>query len=236
MIDSVEGMKIGYLQKSSLIDYPGKISAVIFTQGCNFGCPYCHNPELVDPERFIDDLEITDVLSFLEKRRGQLDAVVITGGEPTIHPDLIEFMEDVKRLGYLVKLDTNGTNSAMVQKAISMGIVDYLAMDIKAPLDRYNAVTRTFVDTNQIELCIQIIMESSVPYEFRTTLSRSLLSLDDIISIGHLIKGARLYTLQHFISSKHLDQTFKDESSFTIEEMNDLMKKLNNLVQCCTSR
>jgi pyruvate formate lyase activating enzyme len=236
VLDSVKGMKIGYFQKSSLIDYPGKISAIVFTQGCNFGCPYCHNPELVDPGRFIDDLEISDVLSFLEKRIGQLDAVVITGGEPTIHSDLIEFMETVKGLGYLIKLDTNGTNPGMVRKAIRKGIVDYLAMDIKAPLDKYNVITKSYVDTNQIELCIQTIMESIVPYEFRTTLSRSLLSPDDIISIGHMIKGARLYILQHFISSKHVDETFKEESSFAIEELTDLMKELNNLVEYCTLR
>jgi pyruvate formate lyase activating enzyme len=229
-------MKIGYIQKTSLIDYPGKISAIVFTQGCNFACPYCHNPELVDPGRFMDIFEVADVLAYLKKRKGQLDAVVITGGEPTIHADLIEFMETVKGLGYLIKLDTNGTNQEMIRKAISKGIVDYLAMDIKAPLEKYTAITRAYVDTNQIELCIKTIMESIVPYEFRTTLSRSLLTPDDIVSIGHMIKGARLYILQNFVSSKHVDETFRDESSFAVEELPDLMKKLNNLVQCCTSR
>src|SRR6056297_2585563 len=127
-------MIIGALQKTSLIDYPGEISAVIFTRGCNFRCPYCHNPELVDKKRYTTALEINEVLTFLENRKGLLDGVVITGGEPTIYGDLPEFLLKIKQMGYLVKLDTNGTNPAMMRRVIDLNLVDYIAMDYKAPL------------------------------------------------------------------------------------------------------
>jgi pyruvate formate lyase activating enzyme len=229
-------MIIGQIQKTSLIDYPGKISAIIFTRGCNFACPYCHNPELVDPTRFIDPLREDEVIAFLKKRTGQLDAVVITGGEPMIHADLIEFMKTIKDMGYLIKLDTNGTNPDMLCKAIERGLADYIAMDIKAPFALYDTVTRTLVDTGAIKSSIDLIMDARQPYEFRTTLVRSLLKPEDILHIGHMIKGARMYVLQNFVPSKHVDEDFIRESSFTKEEITGLKRHLDTIVKSCIIR
>lgn len=129
-------MKIGGLQKLSLIDYPEKISAVIFTQGCNFRCPYCHNPQLVDVKLYQPCLEEKDIFRFLENRRGRLDAVVITGGEPALQDDLIPFIMDIRRLGFAVKLDTNGSRPRVLERLLRDGLVDFIAMDVKAQIGR----------------------------------------------------------------------------------------------------
>ncbi|OQX50761.1 MAG: anaerobic ribonucleoside-triphosphate reductase activating protein [Candidatus Cloacimonas sp. 4484_209] len=133
-------MKIGGFQKVSLIDYPGKICAIVFTRGCNFRCPYCHNPELVLPENYSPLIPEEEIFSFLEKRRGKLDAVEITGGEPTLQEDLTEFIRKIKEMGFLVKLDTNGSFPSVLEKVIYSGLVDYIAMDVKAPLEKYRQV------------------------------------------------------------------------------------------------
>ena len=137
-------MRIGGLQKSSLIDYPGKICAIVFTIGCNFRCPYCHNPELVDETA--EELSQDEFFAFLEKRIGKLDAVTITGGEPTLHNDLVPFIIKIKELGFLVKLDSNGTHPDVLAQLISEKSVDYIAMDIKAPLQKYTQTVARPVD------------------------------------------------------------------------------------------
>jgi len=144
-------MLIGGFQRFSLIDYPGKICAIVFTQGCNFRCPYCHNPELVNPELFEAPIPEGNILSFLANRKGKLDAVEITGGEPTLQPDLMDFMSELKNHQYLVKLDTNGSNPGIISEAIERDLVDYLAMDVKAPLERYQEITNSGVDPAKIE-------------------------------------------------------------------------------------
>lgn len=229
-------MRIAQIQKTSLIDYPAKISAIIFTQGCNLACPYCHNPELVDPKRFTPPLPEGEVIAFLKKRIGQIDAVVVTGGEPTIHGDLVEFLGTIKALGYLIKLDTNGTDPDMLRNVIRKGVADYIAMDIKTLPEKYGVVTRTPVYAGAIESSIEAIMESPVAYEFRTTLSRSLLTPADVIGIGHRIRTARLYVLQQFSPSKHVDGAFLYETGFTREELSEVKQVLDRLVQCCTLR
>ena len=229
-------MKIGYVQKTSFIDYPGKISAVVFCQGCNFRCPYCHNPELVDPDRFCDNLLMEDVYSYLEKRKGKLDSVVITGGEPTLQTGLIPFIQKVKSLGYLVKLDTNGSRPKVVQDALQKGILDYIAMDIKAPFEKYSRVTGLLVNITQIRRSIFLIKDSGIPYEFRTTLVRSLLEPDDVLRIGKIIEGASLYVLQKFVPSKHVDRTYIRRSSFADDDLTGLVSGLNPLVVKCVLR
>lgn len=229
-------MKIAQVQKSSLIEYPGKISAILFMQGCNFLCPYCHNPELVDPSLFTDPLSEEEILAWLKKRRGLLDAVVITGGEPTLQPDLIPFIRRIKALGYLVKLDTNGSCPDVLSEALSQGLTDYVAMDIKAALTRYPEVAMRDIDIRKIETSIRTIMSSTASYEFRTTLVADLLSIDDIIAIGELIKGAPKYILQKFTPSKHVDHTYISSESFTQEETNHLLEGLKSLVGQCTLR
>ena len=176
-------MIFGGFEKFTLIDYPGKVACMVYTIGCNFRCPYCHNPELVD-ETVETTIPQKQVLDFLDTRKKLLDGLVITGGEPTMHDDLIGFMQEVKNRGFLVKLDTNGTNPKMLQEAIDKKIVDYIAMDIKSPLAHYTQTVARPVDVANIQKSIKIIMNSKVPYEFRTTVIKALLSPEDIKQIG----------------------------------------------------
>lgn len=229
-------MKIGYIQKSSLIDYPGKVSAVIFTRGCNFRCPYCHNPELVDGSSFSDLFSEDELFSLLPRRKGLLDGVTITGGEPTLQPDLIPFMRKIKDLGFLVKLDTNGSCPDVLAEAVDGGLVDYIAMDVKAPLAKYHEAAGRHIDTGAVAGSIGIVTGSEVAYEFRTTLVSRLLSPDDVVEIGHMIKGASCYALQRFVLSKHLDQAYMKAETFTEEEISGLAEKLKPLVGRCIVR
>ncbi len=229
-------MKIGYVQKTSFIDFPGKISAVVFMQGCNFRCPYCHNPELVDPDRYGDIIFMEDVYSYLEKRRGKLDAVVITGGEPTLQSGLIGFMHGVKSMGYLVKLDTNGSRPKVIQEALNKNLLDYLAMDIKAPWDKYSHVAGSLVNITHIKKSMKTIIESDIAYEFRTTLVNSLLDSADVLNIAKTIKGSKLYVLQKFVSSKHLDRAYEGKSPFSNEEMAALATEVSTFVEKCITR
>ncbi|MEN6318735.1 MAG: anaerobic ribonucleoside-triphosphate reductase activating protein [Syntrophaceae bacterium] len=219
-------MKIGGLQKVSLIEYPGKICAIIFTQGCNFRCPNCYNPELVEPTLYTDCIPEDDVLSFLKMRKGKLDAVTITGGEPTIQDDLIEFIDYVKRIGYSIKLDTNGSHPEVVEKLFRKKLLDYVAMDIKGPLKKYQVVTRSDVNEANIKQSIEMIMKAGIPYEFRTTLVKQLLKEDDILEIGKLIKNACIYILQQFMPLKTLDKEFQEYTEYSREEMESLRGKL----------
>lgn len=223
-------MKIGYLQKTSLIDYPGKICSTVFTQGCNFRCPYCHNPELVDPALFGESLPSEEILSFLSLRKGKIDAVTVTGGEPTIHTDLPRFIRSMKDLGYLIKIDTNGSNPGMLRQIVSEGLADFIAMDIKSPLGRYPDVAGVVCDARTVESSIQTVMASGAAYEFRTTIVDGLLSPGDIIEIGRTIQGASRYVLQKFAPSKHLDNEYLKAGSFSDKELEDLLGHLNALV------
>ena len=219
-------MRIGGLQKVSLIDYPGKICATVFTQGCNFRCPYCHNPELVDPDLFGECESEDGLMSFLNKRKGKLDAVSITGGEPTIQQDLIAFVRRVKNIGYFVKIDTNGSNPEVMHEIIDEKLIDYIAMDIKAPLKKYKKVTQSNIDDSKILQSIEMIITSGIPYEFRTTLLKSRLTEGDILEIGKIIKNASLYVLQSFVASKTLDQSCLSEATYSLEEMEVMKEKL----------
>lgn len=227
-------MKIGGLQKCSLIDYPGKISAIIFTIGCNFRCPYCHNPELVDETA----TEITEeeIFDFLARRKNLLDAVTITGGEPTVHEDLIPFIERIRALGFLVKLDSNGTDPHILKEALSRGLVDYIAMDIKSPLARYSETVARPVDTEKIRESIGLIMGSGIAYEFRTTVVKSLLSPEDIRAIGEEIRGAKQYFLQKFVPTKTLNPAFIRKTTYTDAEFEDMRTMLAPYVGTCAVR
>jgi pyruvate formate lyase activating enzyme len=220
-------IKIGGFQRFSLIDYPGKLSAIIFTQGCNFRCPYCHNPELVDPDRFSDLISSDAILDFLETRKGKLDAVSITGGEPTLQENLPEYMEKIKQKGFLIKLDTNGTNPEMLKELIKDRLADYLAMDIKGPSDKYHIVAGTFVDTDWISESIEIIKNSGIDYEFRSTLVDNLITSEGIRSMCSSIGNAKRYFLQKFIADKTLDASYSTAQSIS----QDKMHILKNLLQ-----
>ncbi len=219
-------MKIGGLQRVSLNDYPGKICAAVFTQGCNFRCPYCHNPELVDPGRYGPLLPEGDVLSFLDKRRGKLEAVTVTGGEPTLQKDLETFLVEVKTMEYLVKVDTNGSNPDILSALIDRKLVDYIAMDIKGPLKKYGNLVSAKVDVNRIRRSIQLITTSGIAHEFRTTVVRSQLDLEDLVSAAKIVKGSRLYVLQPFMAKRTLDSAFLSETSYTAEELSIIREVL----------
>lgn len=229
-------MEIGGLKKVSLIGYPRRICAVIFTRGCNFRCPYCHNPELVDPALYKSSLTEEEVFSFLEKRRGKLDAVTISGGEPTIQPDLFRVIQRIKAMGYLVKIDTNGSHPDVLEKLMCENLVDYIAMDIKAPLEKYGKITGTDTSTNDIRRCIEMIMAADVPYEFRTTVVKSMLAENDIIAIGSLIGNAHSYVLQKFVPTIILDPNFLTQPTFTDEELAVIQKELETKVSHVTVR
>lgn len=224
-------VKIGGLQKSSLIDYPEKLSAIIFTQGCNFRCPYCHNPELISLSDANNNLSASDILNFLKTRIGKLDGVVITGGEPTLQKDLPEFIKEIKGLGFTIKLDTNGTNPAMLDLLVNDGLIDYVAMDIKSSIDNYSKVVCNQVCTENILKSIDILKNSSIGFEFRTTVVKSQLSFSDFEKIGELIEGAQKYYLQKFVPTKALDESFISESTYTDEEFVEIVKILEKYVR-----
>lgn len=218
---------IGGLQKSSLIDYPEKVSAIIFTQGCHFRCPYCHNPELITSSSMFQD----DVLDFLKSRIGKLDGVVITGGEPTLQEGLPKFIKEIKNMGFLVKLDTNGTNSEMLKKLLDENLIDYVAMDIKAPIDKYKEIVCVEVNIDDILKSVEILKKSDVDYEFRTTVVKSQLSPDDFEKIGKMIEGSKKYYLQKFVPAKTLNKFFMNQTTYTDEEFELIIKNLKKYLE-----
>ncbi len=224
-------MKIYGLQKMTLLDYPGKIAATVFTAGCNFRCPWCHNASLVLNTKLPALISGADFFTFLEKRRGWLDGVCITGGEPLLQKDLPEFIEKIKNMGFLVKLDTNGSFPAQLKELVNRKLVDYVAMDIKNSPAKYGAtidLTSAKEFLPQIQESISFLLENQVEYEFRTTLVREFHSLDDLKEIAHWIQGAEHYYLQNFEDSGDLIQSgFK---AFTKEELEEIVFTLNSLL------
>lgn len=194
-------MTIGGFQKMTLVDYPGKVATTVFTVGCSFRCPFCHNPELViGAQNFVPVQGSTekDFFDFLKTRVGKLDGVCITGGEPTIQKDIIEFIEKIKEMGFFVKLDTNGTRPDVLKNLIDKKLLDYVAMDIKSDLKNYDKLTGTKVDKERIKLSVNLIMNSRIPYEFRTTVVPGLHAEKDFLEIAKWIGGAREYWLQEY--------------------------------------
>ena len=205
-------MIIGGFQSFSLIDYPDKISAIVFTQGCNFRCPYCHNPELVRGEQSCSSpLDASEVCKFLEKRKRLLDGVVISGGEPTLAGDLAPLCEKIKGMDYTVKLDTNGSRPQAIKHLINKGLVDYIAMDIKTAPSQYATFVRKDYNSNNIHASIQIIMESSLPHEFRTTCVKPIVDGQIIEDVAKTISGANRYVLQRYNNTRILHPEFFKE-------------------------
>ena len=194
-------MKICGLQKTTLLDFPGHVVATVFTGGCNFRCPFCHNSELL-PGTVDAEYETGEVLDFLRKRKGILEGVCITGGEPTLQPDLEDFIRSVRELGLLVKLDTNGYKPDQLRDLCGKGLLDFVAMDIKAGRSRYAAAAGVDgMRLERIDESIRFLLEGSVPYEFRTTVVRGLHTEEDFKEIGPWIKGCGDYYLQNFTES-----------------------------------
>ena len=191
-------MKICGLQKTTLLDFPGHVAATIFTGGCNFRCPFCHNSDLLGsdaPAAFTDE----EVLDFLKKRRGILEGAAITGGEPTLQPDLEDFIQKVRALGYQIKLDTNGYMPGVLWELLQEHLIDYVAMDIKASRDNYaRAAGLPHMDISRIEESIGILKSSGIPYEFRTTVVRGIHTVVEFEKIGKWIAGCPAYYLQNY--------------------------------------
>ncbi|MBP5429337.1 MAG: anaerobic ribonucleoside-triphosphate reductase activating protein [Elusimicrobiaceae bacterium] len=188
-------MKLGGLVKFTLIDFPGCPAAIVFTQGCNFRCRYCHNPELVYPHLFAPSVPEEEIMSFLKRRQGTLEGVVISGGEPTLQEDLVRFLTDVKALGYKIKLDTNGTRPEVIKELIDKKLVDFIAMDLKAPMDKYAAITGVEANSAVLRQSMDLILQSGLAYQFRTTYDKEVLTDDDIAAISQIVEGKN-YTVQ----------------------------------------
>lgn len=216
-------MRIGGVQKVSLLDFPDKLSTIVFTQGCNFRCGYCHNPELTcfESERAWTESQF---FGFLRTRISKIDGVVISGGEPCLQTDLVDFIKQIKQMGFLVKLDTNGSFPWRLKELLPY--LDYIAMDIKAPLASYPLITNTKVSAEDISESVHLIMESNIDYEFRTTVVRSQLSFDDFRDISYFIDGAKKYYLQKFVSSKHIDESMCEAQTYTDVEFMEIIELL----------
>ncbi len=227
-------MILAGLQKNSFIDFPGKISCVLFTTGCNFICPYCHNADLARgeyPERF----ELTEVIDFLRSRQGMLDGVAITGGEPTLDNGLFDLCRAIKSLGYPVKLDTNGSRPGVLRRLLAQHLVDFIAMDIKAPLDDYHPFCRNLQIHARLAESIRLIMESAPAYEFRTTCAAPLVTESAIKTIAKTIEGATCYVLQPFNRrAVCLDPEFNHQQDPTI--FPEAMQRLKALAEPFVNR
>lgn len=220
--------KIGGFQKTTFLDYPEKIACIVFTTGCNFRCGYCHNPELFKSELV---LTVPAFFDFLKSRKGKLDGVVITGGEPTLQNGLEDFIKEIKNLEFLVKLDTNGTNPKILEYLLNLNLLNYVAMDIKAPLDKYKKITNVDFDIQKIKDSINLIKNSEIDYEFRTTVVKSQLSFEDFKSIGMLLEGAKKYYLQKFVASKILDGALMSAETYSDEEFKIILEELKQYVK-----
>ncbi len=214
-------MVIKGLQKTTLLDFPGKVACTVFTGGCNFRCPFCHNASLVIAPNTSDSISESELFAFLNKRRSILDGICITGGEPLLQKDIESFIIKIKDLGYAVKLDTNGAFPEKLRDILTGGLVDYVAMDIKNSKDKYSLTCGTEVDTYKISESISLLIGGDIPYEFRTTVVKELHTPQDIEKIGEWISGAERYFLQSFIDSG--DIIGSDLSAYTPEEMKQIL-------------
>ncbi len=223
-------LPIGGVQWTTLIDYPGKVATTLFTVGCNFRCPFCHNPELVDPTRFVPALNEGVILGRLRGRAGFIDGVVITGGEPTIQPALRSFIERVKGLDLLVKLDTNGSRPEVLRTLLEERCVDFVAMDVKGPLDAYGRLTGTVSEAGAIEESIRLILDRAPDYEFRTTVVPTV-SRADVLRIAERIAGAKRYVLQAFRvpDTGLLDPMWEAKPALSADELHALWNEIRPL-------
>lgn len=229
-------MVIGGFRPFTLSDFPGHTAAIVFTVGCNFRCGYCHNPELAAHAASCARVSEDEVMRFLEMRRGKLDGLVVTGGEPTLQPDLADFLTQVRELGYAVKLDSNGTRPEVLEQLFAAGLVDYVAMDIKAPLERYAEITGTPVDVEAIRRSVRLIIGSGLDHEFRTTVVEGQLDAEDFRAMGELVAGAQRYYIQKFVPTKANDLSFLTRQAPANSALADFSRALSGNVARCAVR
>ncbi len=222
-------MQIHGLNKTTLLDYPEHVAATVFTGGCNFCCPFCHNADLVLYPGEFPTLSEAEILAFLQKRKNVLSGVCITGGEPTLQPDLPEFIRKIKEMGYLVKLDTNGYRPEVLKDLLEEKLLDYVAMDIKNAKYKYDAsVGKCKIDITRIEESVALLKDGYIPYEFRTTVVKELHTREDFEAIGEWIQGARVYFLQSYRDNDNVIQ--KGCSAYNKEELVYFVKILQKYI------
>ncbi len=228
-------MMIGGLQETSLLDYPGKIAAIIWTVGCNFRCPFCYNKQLVFSET--EEMPLQTIFDFLEKRRGKLDAVSITGGEPLLHEEIYEFIRAIKEKGYLVKIDTNGTFPQRLEKLLVDCLIDYVSMDVKATKEKYTQVAGIPVDFSSIERSIQIIQKNAPEYEFKTTVVPRFHKKADILQIAQRLQGSKRYYLQQFkVDSPLISDELLSERPYDKKILLDICDEIQPFFEHCSVR
>lgn len=221
-------MKLGGLQKLTLIDYPGKIAATVFTVGCSFRCPFCHNPELVLPSYgTTGSVSEKEVIDFLKTRKGKLDGICITGGEPTIQNDLLEFVKKLKKLGFFVKLDSNGSRPDVIRKGFKEKLFDFVAMDIKSSPENYKKACGVDVDIERIKLSVDLIRNSGIDYEFRTTVVPGIHTYKDFDKIAKWLKGSKKYVLQKYYNEgKILSEDYANKKYKKVLDLERIKKKI----------
>lgn len=226
-------MKIYGLNKTTLLDYPGKVAATIFLGGCNFRCPFCQNSSLVLNPSAQPEIPVKEVLSFLKKRKGILDGVCITGGEPTLSPDLPELLQEIRTLGYPIKLDTNGTQPALLKTLTEQNLIQMTAVDIKACPDNYPALCGlVHPELDAVKETVEFLKNGTLDYEFRTTVIRELHSEKDFIEIGQWLTGAKAYYLQAYRDSEEVLQPgFSSYTRKELEHFREILKRTIPLVE-----
>jgi len=231
-------IQIGGLQKLTLIDYPGRISATVFLTGCNFRCPFCYSSELVLPEKIKNQPKISEkeLFKFLKERKKLIEGVVLCGGEPTTSKDLVSLIEKIKKMGFSVKLDTNGSDPALLKKLIDKKLIDYVAMDIKAPKEKYSEVAGTKIDVKKIQKSIDILKEGKVDYEFRSTIVPTLHTKEDVMEMAKWIRGAKRYYLQNFRPEKTIDPKFEKIKPYPQEFLLEIQKAISPFFEICQVR
>jgi len=231
-------MEIGGLQKLTLIDYPGRLAATVFIIGCNFRCPFCYSPELVLPEKIKSQPRIAEkeIFDFLKERKNLLEGICLTGGEPTIRQKLPDFCQKIKKFDYLVKLDTNGSNPKMLKKLINEKLIDYVAMDIKAPKAKYSEAIGVKINIKKIEESIDILKKSKIDYEFRTTVVPAFHTKEDIIKIAKWLSPAKKYYLQNFRPEKTINPEFEKVKPYSEEYLVNIKKAISPFFEVCEIR
>jgi len=231
-------MIIAGLQKITLIDYPKKIAATVFLAGCNFRCPWCYSAELVLPEKIKKQPKLSEreFFDFLEERKGMLEGIVLCGGEPTINKDLPGFAAKIKKFGYSIKLDTNGSNPKMLRKLIDDKLINYVAMDVKLPKEKYPEIFRGEIKIQDIEKSIEILKENEIDYEFRTTVIPTVLDKQEIFKIAKWISPAKKYYLQNFRAEKTINPKFEKVKPYPEEYLLEIQKEISPLFEICQTR